>query len=96
MNRKWVNYFFKSIVDQPCLAFNYAQAGQENSFTWRAMYKGLEMQMPIIDSLRRIHKIQVQTLTESGKWFKEKYPTTPSTAVTTMDDVREQNNKTVW
>ena len=43
MDRRWVDYFLESIVDQPCLAFNYAQAGQENSFTWSNMSKGLEM-----------------------------------------------------
>ena len=45
MDRRWVDYFLESIVDQPCLAFNYAQAGQENSFTWSNMSKGLEMQI---------------------------------------------------
>ena len=74
MNRQWVDYFFHSIVDEPCLAFNYAQAGQENSFTWKAMQKGLEMQMPIIDSLHHIGKVRVETLGESGAWFKQNYP----------------------
>ena len=96
MNRQWVDYFFHSIVDEPCLAFNYAQAGQENSFTWKAMQKGLEMQMPIIDSLRHIGKVRVETLGESGAWFKQNYPNTPATAVTTLQDVRGEGNKTVW
>lgn len=96
MNRQWVDYFFHSIVDEPCLAFNYAQAGQENSFTWKAMQKGLEMQIPIIDSLRQINKVRVETLGESGAWFKQNYPNTPATAVTTMQDVRGEGNKTVW
>lgn len=95
-NRKWVDYFFHSIVDEPCLAFNYAQAGQENSFTWKAMQKGLEMQIPIIDSLRQINKVRVETLGESGAWFKQNYPNTPATAVTTLQDVRGEGNKTVW
>lgn len=96
MNWQWVDYFFHSIVDEPCLAFNYAQAGQENSFTWKAMQKGLEMQIPIIDSLRQINKVRVETLGESGAWFKQNYPNTPATAVTTMQDVRGEGNKTVW
>lgn len=96
MNRQWVDYFFHSIVDEPCLAFNYAQAGQENSFTWKAMQKGLEMQIPIIDSLRQINKVRVETLGESGAWFKQNYPNTPATAVTTLQDVRGEGNKTVW
>ena len=95
-NRAWVHYFFNAIVDQPCLAFNYAQAGQENSFTWDAMKDGLEMQIPIIDSLQKAQKIQVLTLAETGKWFKEKFSTTPATAVTVLNDIRNENNKTVW
>lgn len=95
-NRAWVHYFFNAIVNQPCLAFNYAQAGQENSFTWDAMKDGLEMQIPIIDSLQRTQKVQVLTLAETGKWFKEKFSTTPATAVTVLNDIRNENNKTVW
>lgn len=96
MDRRWVDYFLESIVDQPCLAFNYAQAGQENSFTWSNMSKGLEMQIPILDSLRKENKIRVETLGESGAWFKECFKVTPPTAVTTLTDVRGEGNKTVW
>lgn len=96
MDKKWVEYFLESIVNQPCLAFNYAQAGQENSFTWNGMQKGLEMQFPIFDSLKKLDKIKIQTLGESGKWFKEKFSTTPATAVTTMTDIRNEGRKTVW
>lgn len=95
-NRQWVDYFLESIVNQPCLAFNYAQAGQENSFTWSHMSKGLEMQIPILDSLRKENKIRVETLEESGKWFKKRFRVTPATAVTTGMDVRGEGNKTVW
>lgn len=96
MDRRWVDYFLESIVNQPCLAFNYAQAGQENSFTWSNMSKGLEMQIPILDSLRKENKIRVETLGESGAWFKECFKVTPPTAVTTLTDVRGEGNKTVW
>ena len=96
MSKQWVEYFLESIVDQPCLAFNYAQAGQENSFTWDGMRKGLEIQIPMLDSLRQINKIRVETLAESGKWFKENFKTTPATAVTTLRDIRNEGNKTVW
>lgn len=95
-NRVWVHYFLESIVEQPSLAFNYAQAGQENSFTWDAMKDGLEMQFPIFDSLRREGKIKIETLSSSGKWFKEKFSVTPATAVCTLNDFREEGKKTVW
>lgn len=96
MDRKWVDYFLESIVEQPSLAFNYAQAGQENSFTWKNMQKGLEMQIPLYDSLRKLNKIKVETLGESGRWFKKQFPLTPATAVTTLTDVRNEGHKTVW
>ena len=96
MNRKWVDYFFSALTDGPCLAFGYAQAGQENSFTWDNMRKGLEMQMPLIDSLRRAGRLRVETLGESGRWFGKNFKLTPATAVTTVSDVRGEGNKTVW
>lgn len=95
-DKKWVEYFMESIVDEPCLAFNYAQAGQENSFTWSGMGKGLELQFPIFDSLSKAGKIKVETLEESGRWFKEQFPKTPATAITTLVDVRKEGNKSVW
>lgn len=95
-NRQWVDYFLQTIVDEPCLAFNYAQAGQENSFTWNAMGEGLEMQFPVYQSLRDAGKIRIETLGESGKWFRDNFKYTPSTAITTMYDVRNEGNKSVW
>ncbi len=95
-NRQWVEWFLKSITDESCLAFNYTQAGQENSFTWKDMKNGLEIQIPMLDSLRRLKKIQIQTLEESGKWFKEQFPVTPPTAIAALTDIRDEDNKTVW
>ncbi|HLK31413.1 MAG TPA: hypothetical protein VKT28_22735 [Puia sp.] len=95
-NLEWVNWFLKSLTNEPCLAFAYTQAGQENSFTWKEMQKGLEMQAPIFDSLRNAGKINVETMSASGKWFKENFPVTPATAVTATEDYKNEGKKTVW
>jgi len=95
-SRKWVEWFLKSMATEPCLSFGYTQAGQENSFTWKNIQKALEMQIPIIDSLQKAGRIKVETLSESGRWFKKNYPLTPATAVTSMADYRNEGNKTVW
>jgi hypothetical protein len=95
-NKEWVEYFLDAIVNQPCLAFNYAQAGQENSFTWSGMQRGLETQFPIFDSLAKAGRIRMETLGESGKWFRENFKTTPPTAVTALNDIRDEGCKTVW
>jgi hypothetical protein len=95
-NRAWVEWFFKNMFDEPCLAFNYVQAGQENSFTWESMQTGLNIQIPLLDSLYRQGKISIETLETSGRWFKDNYPLTPPTAVTVLTDHRNQGKKTVW
>lgn len=92
----WVHWFLKQLVEGPSMAFNYTQAGQENSFTWSAMSKGLEMQFPLIEKLRDEKKIRVEILAESGAWFKKQFPVTPSTSFTALEDVRNGNKKTVW
>ena len=95
-DKSWVEWFLRSLSEEPCLSFAYAQAGQENSFTWKAIKPGLEMQVTIIDSLRRAGKVTVETLAESGTWFRDKFPVTPPTAVTAMHDYRNEEHKTVW
>jgi hypothetical protein len=93
---EWVNWFFKTMFDDPALGFNYAQAGQENSFGWRSMQKGLEYQIPLLAELQQKKKIRVETLETTGKWFKEQYPVTPPTALSALSDIQNKGNKTVW
>ncbi len=92
----WVNWFFKSFTDDVSLGFNYTQAGQENSFTWDAMAKGFEIQMPLIAKLRDEHKLRVETLEKSGLWFKKNYKVTPATSFTVSKDIAGSDLKTVW
>jgi hypothetical protein len=92
----WVNWYFKQFVNGESMAYAYTQAGQENSFTWDAMAKGFELQMPLIAKLRDEHEIKVETLAASGKWFKEHYKVTPATSVTVNNDMDGSDRKTVW
>jgi len=92
----WVNWFFKSFTNDPSLGFNYTQAGQENSFTWDAMAKGFEIQMPLIARLRNEHKIRVETMEASGLWFRKNYKVTPATSFSVDKDLDGSDLKTVW
>lgn len=92
----WVNWFLKEFVEGESLEFAYTQAGQENSFTWDAMAKGFEIQLPLIARLRDEKKVRVETLEASGRWFKAKYKITPATAVTVNKDLPGSDRKTVW
>lgn len=93
---KWVDWFFNSLVHEPCLAFAYTQAGQENSFTWGPMQQGLNYQIPLLASLAKAGAIRVETLAQSGEWFRKQFPLTPATAVVALDDWKNQGRKTVW
>lgn len=92
----WINWFLDELVNGASMAFAYTQAGQENSFTWPAMAKGLELQFPRIAALRDSQRVEVQTLAESGKWFREQFKTTPPTAVTVNKDLGSSDKKTTW
>jgi len=92
----WVNWFFKALTDDNSVNFNYTQAGQENSFTWDAMKKGFEIQMPLIAKLRDEHKVKVETMEQSGTWFKKKFPVTPPTSFTVSKDIEGSDLKTAW
>jgi hypothetical protein len=92
----WVNWYFKEFVEGKSMEYAYVQAGQENSFTWDAMSKGFEIQLPLIARLRDEKKLKVETLAESGKWFSEHYKITPATSVTVNEDLQGSDRKTVW
>lgn len=95
-DENWVNWYFKEFTEGESMEYAYTQAGQENSFTWDAMSKGFEIQLPLIAELRDKNKIKVETLAESGEWFRKKYKTTPATSVTINEDLEGSNQKTVW
>jgi len=92
----WINWYFKEFIGGNAMEFAYVQAGQENSFTWKAMSKGFEYQMKLIARLRNDKKLQVETLAESGRWFKNKYKVTPATSVVVNKDLKGSDRKTVW
>lgn len=95
-NATWVNWFFREFVTGASMDFAYTQAGQENSFTWASMKDGYELQMPLIARLRDEKKVTVETLAESGQWFKDHYKVTPATSVTVNKDIEGSDLKTVW
>ena len=93
---EWVRWYLRCQTDDPALGFTYFQAGQENSFTWKAFAKGYEVQLPQIAALQKEGKLKVETLIESARAFRKKYPITPSTACTALSDYTDNQGKTIW
>lgn len=92
----WVRWFFDTYWNAPCLGFSYAQAGQENSFGWRSMSRGLEFQYPMLAGAALAGDVRVETLAESAAWFRETFETTPATAVVALSDWRNTGQKAIW
>jgi hypothetical protein len=63
----WCRWYFDAFVEGAAMGYGYVQAGQENSFTWKRMSKGFEVQMSMIAGLLNEGKVTVQTLGETGK-----------------------------
>lgn len=95
-NADWCQWYFDAFVEGAAMGYGYVQAGQENSFTWKRMSRGFGIQMPMIARLQEEGKVTVQTLGETGQWFKDTYRVTPPTSVTVLKDRSEKNQKTVW
>jgi len=92
----WVTWFMNIQIHQPSLAFGYAQAGQENSFGWEAMKSGLTLQAALLAKQAKAGEIQLETLAQSGEWFRHRFAITPPTCVVALDDWKHQGRKTVW
>ncbi len=92
----WVDWFFRENFNGICLSFGYTQVGQENSFGWEAMKDGLIYQMKKLAQLSAEGKISVQTLGQTGEWFKNIYDLTPASAVAALSDWKGEGRRSIW
>ena len=92
----WVDWFFRENYNGVCLSFGYAQVGQENSFGWEAMEKGLTYQIEEVARLSQNGAVSVQTLEQSGEWFKNSYDLTPASAIAALTDWKNDGHSSLW
>lgn len=95
-NPDWIDWFFRMFTKEPHMGYNYVQVGQENSFTWRQMAKGFVAQTARLKDLAEKGDVRIETLVQTARWFKDKYPVTPPTTVITTEDTRGNGLKTLW
>ncbi len=92
----WVQWFLGTLTRQPRLAFAFAQAGQENSFGWKAIEPGLTQQINCIAKEVETGSIEVRPLAEAGRWFRQRHKVTPPTVMIALDDWKGEGRRTVW
>ena len=95
-NPDWVEWYLQENFNGDCVTFGYTQAGQENSFGWPAMEKGLRDQFARFEALQAAGKLTVETMGETGRWYKESFSETPPAAITAHDDWKRTGRKSVW
>lgn len=93
---KWVDWYARENFNGDCLTFGYAQCGQENSFGWQDMEKGLTYQFELFAKLQAEGKITVEPLGDTGRWFKKTYTSTPASAITAHNAFDDDDKNSVW
>ncbi len=92
----WINWFMRQNFEGRSLAFAYAQAGQENSFGWPKMKRGLEYQFPLFARWRAEKGLRVERLGDTGRWYRERFHLTPATSVCALEPFGDRQAQSVW
>lgn len=93
---EWVRWFMDVNFRAEQVSFGYAQVGQENSFGWAAMKDGLTDQVEQLAVRQAEGQLVVETLADSGHWFKKRYPLTPASSLSALKDWRQEGRQSVW
>lgn len=93
---EWINWFMRQNFEGGSLAFAYAQAGQENSFGWPKMKRGLEYQFPLFARWRAEKGLRVERLGDTGRWYRERFRLTPATSVCALEPYGDRQAQSVW
>ena len=79
------------------MGLTYVQVGQENGFDWENEVKrGLPAQMEFVRTKVESGLVQLMTLGEMGRMFKNQYQQTPPMAVAALSDWAGMENQSVW
>ena len=92
----WVDWFLRENYNGKALSLAYAQFGQENSFGWADISKGLPMQFEKLKAMADAGNVVLETLGETGERFKNTYALTPPNCSIADADAKNTGRKTVW
>lgn len=93
---EWVKWYFRNFIENEDMGLSYTQVGQENSFGWERIQKGLPMQMEILDQLVKAGKVCVEKMCDTGARFKTQFAMTPATVYSALDDWNDTGKQSVW
>ncbi len=95
-DKQWVEWYLRNLCDNENLGYSYTQTGQENSFGWHKFGEALRMQFEVISEMQKLGKLSVKKLSDTGREFKKRFPSTPSTVYSAMDYLGETDTSSIW
>lgn len=94
--REIIDWYFRIYGGPGLLNLSSMQTGQENSFGWPRIGKGLPYQIEKIAAERAAGRLVVEQLCETGVRFKRTYRTTPPQTQVALEDWYGKGNQSVW
>ena len=88
-----VDWYLNSYFNEESLGFAYMQIGQENSFAMFDIISPLRMQ---IEKILKLDGVKIEKMCDSGRAFKERYSSTPTTSVCALDNWDTPDCQSVW
>lgn len=95
-DRRIMEWYMSVYYQSPCLSYAYATTGQENSFGWPMIKKGYELQASLLNEMSMKGEVNVETLGETGRRFRETYSSTPCNALAAAKDRADNGLKAFW
>lgn len=91
-----IDWMLNCNFKEECLNFAYVQLGQENSFGWEEIVKGLPLQFEKVQKLVEDGTVIVEKMCETGRWFSDNYKATPATSLIALSDREDNDIQSVW
>ena len=92
-NPKIVDWYLENYFGNESLGFAYMQIGQENSFAKYKIIDPLRMQ---IEKILALKDVKIEKMCDTGRAFKERYKSTPATAVCALNNWDEPDCQSVF
>ena len=78
---KTVDSCLAACFQEECMDFAYITIGQENSFGWDKIGKGLALQMERLHRMEEQRQVKIQKLCDTGMWFRRQFPGNPTVSL---------------
>ena len=92
-----VDWYFRVYTSAPgLLNLSYMQTGQENSFGWAKIKKGLPYQCERIAALRDAGVLTVETMGETARRFKADHPQNCPQTQVALEDWSPAGRNSIW